>query len=233
MSSISRTCAASFLGIVVGLSSVAQAVEATPVNVGDFTGTIKLACVGDSITQGVGAAGGKSWPDQVRAMLGEKWEVKNFGVSGSTLLNGGDKPYQKEGAFKNAKAFVPDVVVIILGTNDTKPQNWAKKDQFAADYQDMIAQFAALPSKPRIYICYPPYIAGNGNFGISEANTKSEFAFIDQVAKATKVGVIDVHGSLDGKDALIPDKVHPNTEGAAEIAKAVYQGLTGKTPTAK
>jgi lysophospholipase L1-like esterase len=42
------------------------------------------------------------------------------------------------------------------------------------------------------------------------------------------VGVIDVHGALNGKDALIPDRVHPNTEGATEIAKAVFKALTGK-----
>lgn len=228
MSRITHTFAGLFLGIALTLPSLSQAQDDGPVNVDAYKGTIKLACVGDSITQGAGAGAGQSWPDQIRKMLGDKWEVKNFGVSGSTLLNTGDKPYQKEGAFKNAKEFVPDVVVIMLGTNDTKPQNWAHKDTFAADYQDMIKQFAALPSKPRIFICYPPYIAGNGNFGISEANTKAEIPMVDAVAKATKAGVIDVHGALDGKDALIPDKVHPNTEGAGEIAKAVFKGLTGK-----
>lgn len=232
MSLISRRIAALLLGIALSAPSLDAVEKATPVDVTAYKGVIKLACVGDSITQGVGAAGGKSWPDQIRTMLGDKWEVKNFGVSGSTLLNSGDKPYQKEGAFKNAKAFVPDVVVIMLGTNDTKPQNWKHKDTFAADYQDMIRQFAELPSKPRIFICYPPYIAGNGNFGISEANTKAEIPLVDEVAKATKAGIIDVHGALDGKDALIPDKVHPNTEGATEIAKAVFTGLTGKAPGA-
>lgn len=230
MSRITRRFAALLLGITLSVPSMAAAQDVTPVDIAAYKGVIKLACVGDSITQGVGAAGGKSWPDQIRTMLGDKWEVKNFGVSGSTLLNSGDKPYQKEGAFKNAKAFVPDVVVIMLGTNDTKPQNWKHKDTFAADYQDMIKQFAELPSKPRIFICYPPYIAGNGNFGISEANTKAEIPLVDEVAKATKAGIIDVHGALDGKDALIPDKVHPNTEGATEIAKAVFTGLTGKVP---
>lgn len=232
MSPITRVLTTLLLGTALIAPSVAAAQDATPVDVNAYKGVIKLACVGDSITQGVGAAGGKSWPDQIRTMLGDKWEVKNFGVSGSTLLNSGDKPYQKEGAFKNAKAFVPDVVVIMLGTNDTKPQNWKHKDTFAADYQDMIKQFAELPSKPRIFICYPPYIAGNGNFGISEANTKAEIPLVDEVAKATKAGIIDVHGALDGKDALIPDKVHPNTEGATEIAKAVFTGLTGKAPSA-
>ncbi len=230
MSPITRRSASLLIALTVAMSSFTYAEEATPVKVDDYKGTIKLACVGDSITQGVGAAKGQSWPDQIQKMLGEKWEVKNFGVSGSTLLNSGDKPYQKEGAFKKAIEFAPDVVVIILGTNDTKPKNWAHQQDFTADYQDLIGKFAALASKPRIFICYPPYIVGNGNFGISEANTKAEFPLIDAAAKATKVSIIDVHASLAGKDALIPDKVHPNTEGATAIASAVFQGLTGKAP---
>jgi lysophospholipase L1-like esterase len=228
MSKITRRFAVLLLSIAMFVPVWVLAKDSSPVQVEKYQKAIKLACVGDSITQGVGAAGGKSWPDQIGKMLGEKWEVKNFGVSGSTLLNSGDKPYQKEGAFKKAKEFNPDVVVVILGTNDTKPQNWKNKDNFEVDYKDMVKQFAELSSKPRIYICYPPYIAGNGNWGINEANTKAEFAFVDRVAKATKAGVIDVHAALDGKDALIPDKVHPNTEGATEIAKAVYKALTGK-----
>jgi lysophospholipase L1-like esterase len=226
MSPIARTFAGLLLGIALVIPSLARAQETAPVDAASFTGTIKLACVGDSITQGVGAAAGQSWPDQIRTMLGTKWEVRNFGVSGSTLLNAGDKPYQKEGAFAKAREFLPDVVVIILGTNDTKPQNWKHKDSFAADYRDLIGKFAGLPSKPRIYICYPPYIAGDGSWGINEANTQAEIPIIDAVAKEAKVGVIDVHAALVGKDALIPDKVHPNTQGATEIAKAVYRGLT-------
>jgi lysophospholipase L1-like esterase len=215
---------------VMAITANLRAADSTPVDVAAYKAPIKLACVGDSITQGVGAAGGKSWPDQIQAMLGAKWEVRNFGVSGSTLLNSGDKPYQKEGAFKKALEFTPDVVVIMLGTNDTKPQNWKHHDQFTVDYQDMIGKFAALPSKPRIFISYAPYIVGPGNFGISEENTVAEFPLIDAVAKASKASIIDVHAALAGKDALIPDRVHPNTEGATAIATAVHRALTGKAP---
>lgn len=232
MSPIANATVAVLLGLSLLLPSFAAAQETAPVDVEAYKGTIKLACVGDSITQGVGAAGGQSWPDQIQRMLGAKWEVKNFGVSATTLMNSGDKPYQKDGAFKRAIEFAPDVVVIMLGTNDTKPHNWKHKESFAADYQDLIGRFAQLPTKPRIWICYPPYIAGNGNFGITEANTKEEIPLVAAVAKATKVGVIDVHGALEGKDALIPDKVHPNTEGMTEIAKAVHRALTGKAPPA-
>jgi acyl-CoA thioesterase I len=208
----------------------AAAAESKPIDAASYPGAIKLACVGDSITQGVGAEKGRSWPEQIQAMLGDKWQVRNFGVSGSTLMNAGDKPYQKEGAFKKALEFSPDVVVIMLGTNDTKPQNWKHKDTFTADYQDLIGKFATLASKPRIYISYPPYIAGKGNFGISEENTLAEFPLVDAAAKATGAGVIDVHAALAGKDALIPDRVHPNSEGMTAIATAVFQALTGKAP---
>ena len=222
-----------YLGVVLGLALAvpyaAVAQDSSPVKVEKFQQAIKLACVGDSITQGVGAGGGMSWPDQIGKLLGAKWEVKNFGVSGTTLLNNGDNPYQKQGAFKNAKDYNPDVVVIVLGTNDTKPQNWKNKKHFVADYTDLVNQFAKLPSKPRVFICYPPYIAKDGNWGINEANTKDEIPMLNKVARSTNCGVIDVHAALVGKDALIPDKVHPNAEGAGEIAKAVYKGLTGKS----
>ncbi|HEX3132428.1 MAG TPA: GDSL-type esterase/lipase family protein [Planctomycetota bacterium] len=215
---------------VVAVTANLRAADSTPVDVTALKAPIKLACIGDSITQGVGAAGGKSWPDQLQTMLGDRWQVRNFGVSGSTLMNSGDKPYQKEGAFKNALEFTPDVVVILLGTNDTKPQNWKHKDQFTTDYHDLIGKFTALPSKPRIFISYAPYIVGQGNFGISEENTVAEFPLINAIAKATKASIIDVHASLAGKDALIPDRMHPNTEGATEIATAVHHALTSKAP---
>jgi lysophospholipase L1-like esterase len=216
--------------LMLTLAFTAQAADTTPVDVTAYDRPIRLACVGDSITQGVGAEKGRSWPDQLQRLLGEKWQVRNFGVSGSTLMDAGDKPYQQEGAFRKAIAFAPDVVVIILGTNDTKPQNWKHKDTFTADYQDLIGRFAALASKPRIFISYPPYIAGKGNFGISEENTVAEFPLIDAAAKATGATIIDVHAALAGKDALIPDRVHPNNEGMAAIAGAVFQALTGRAP---
>jgi len=189
---------------------------------------IKLACVGDSITQGEGTAYGMSWPNQIAKMLGAKWKVKNFGMGGTTLLNSGDHPYQGKNVFKYAKEFNPDVVVIMLGTNDTKNHNWKNKAKFEGDYIDLIIQFATLPSKPRIFICYPPYVAGDLYDGTSESKIEKEIPMINKVAKTMNVGIIDVHGALKGKGVLIPDRVHPNTEGAIEIAKTVYKVLIGK-----
>lgn len=207
--------------------------DLSPIKVADYKAPIKVACVGDSITQGVGADGGQSWPDQLRRLLGDKWDVKNFGVSGTTLMNSGDGPYQKQNAFNEAKAFIPDVVVIALGTNDTKPQNWKNFEKdFEADYRNLVKQFTDLPGKRRIFICRPPYIAKDGNFGINELNTVAEIPVIDKVAKDLKLGIIDLHAALKGKDGMIPDNVHPNNDGAAAIALAVFNALTGKTGSA-
>ena len=149
--------------------------------------------------RGLGPSGGQAYSDQLGRVLGRKWEVGNFGVSGYTLLNHGDNPYQKQGAFKAALAYNPDVVVIMLGTNDTKPQNWKFKDQLTADYKDLIGQFAKLPSKPRIFICRPVSVPAGGNWGINEPGVKEEIPIVDKVAKETASGVIDMHaGACQG-----------------------------------
>ena len=200
----------------------------SPINSDDYEGVIRLACVGDSITAGVGAARGKSYPAQLGQLLGEKWKVGNFGNSGSTLLNHGNKPYQKQGSFSGALKFEPHVVVIMLGTNDTKPGNWKRKDEFVGDYHDLLGKFADLSTKPRIFICYPVPVPGKGNFGINEAGVKEQAPMIRQIAEKAKVGVIDMYAALKDHPETLPDRVHPNTEGAGLMAKAAYKALTGK-----
>ncbi|MGB2454020.1 MAG: GDSL-type esterase/lipase family protein [Akkermansiaceae bacterium] len=188
-----------------------------------------LACVGDSITQGVGAKRGQSWPAQAQKTLGEKWQVHNFGLSGTTLMNSGNRPYQKSKQFKAALSSNPDVVVIMLGTNDTKPANWknSAKD-YEVDYLDLISDFQKLPSRPQIYLCLPPYIAKEGRWGINNEDTKAQVPMIKKIAKDIRCEVIDVYAALEGRDNLIPDTVHPNTAGAALIAKAVVASLISR-----
>ena len=210
--------------------SQAFAQEKTLVKVEDYKEVIRVACVGDSITAGVGVKNGKldAYPAQLDNMLGEKWSVKNFGVSGSTMLNKGDKPYQKEKAFQAAMNFKPNVVVIMLGTNDTKPQNWKFKDEFAADTKNLLEKFAALESKPRLYIALPVPVPGAGNFGINDQGVQEEQPLITAVAKEMGAAIIDLYTPLADKPECFPDRVHPNTAGASVMAQTVYEALTGK-----
>ena len=189
---------------------------------------LRLACVGDSITQGVGAGNGMAYPTQLQALLGEGWEIGNFGVSGRTLLRKGDNPYWKEAAYTKALDFKPDAVIIMLGTNDTKPQNWKHKAEFEGDYRDLVKSFLDLPSKPRVFICRPVPVPGQGNFGINDTALQEQMPVYAKLAEELKVDVIDMFAALDGKPELLPDRVHPNAAGAGEMAKAAAKALTGK-----
>ena len=149
--------------VIVSLLAVAAGCMTTGARRGqavapaDYDETIRVACVGDSITFGAGIKDRKNdnYPVVLGRSLGERFEVRNFGVSGATLLKDGDFSYWKTPAFKAATEFDPHVVVIKLGTNDTKPQNWKHADEYAADYEAMIDHFAALPAKPKIWLCSP------------------------------------------------------------------------------
>jgi lysophospholipase L1-like esterase len=215
--------------ILVTLTSItAFAGPRAPIDPADYTAPVRVACVGASITLGVGAEKGKSYPSQLQAILGDKWQVKNFGVSGRTLMKKGDHPYWIEKAFRDAQDFKPDVVVILIGSNDTKPKNWVHHDEFEADYKEMVETFKNLESKPRVFICRLPPVPAPGNYGINEANLDLEIPMIDQVAHDEGVGIIDIHAALVDKPELLPDHVHPNTAGAGVMARTVADVLTGK-----
>jgi lysophospholipase L1-like esterase len=216
--------------LLAGLLSISAIAAApmSPVKPSDYKAPVKVACVGDSITQGSGAAKGKSYPAQLQELLGAEWKIGNFGVSGRTLLKKGDFPYWKEKAYQEALKFEPDVVIIMLGTNDTKPQNWKHEKEFVDDYAELVNSFQGLASEPRIYVCRPCPVPEPGNFGINDKNLQEWIKRIDRLAEEMQLGVIDMHKALADKPQLLPDKVHPNTEGAGEMAKAAFTALTGK-----
>jgi lysophospholipase L1-like esterase len=209
------------------LSLMTSLAWSAPIDPADYKHPVRVACVGDSITQGSGTKG-NPYPKQLQALLGDKWQVSNFGVSGRTLLRKGDFPYWNEKAYQNALAFEPDVVIIKLGTNDTKPQNMKHEAEFLTDYRDLVKSFLELKSKPRVYLCRPVPVIGKGNFTITEENLQILISKMDTLAKEMNLEVIDMYAALNGKPELIPDKVHPNATGALEMARTAYTSLTGK-----
>ncbi|MHC4567011.1 MAG: GDSL-type esterase/lipase family protein [Planctomycetota bacterium] len=216
--------------ISASLVGCAKLDSSRPVCAACYKETIRVACVGDSITFGSGIKfrSRDSYPAQLGRMLGEKWKVRNFGVSGATMLKNGDKPYWKQQALADALAYNPHVVIIKLGTNDTKPQNWKFKSEFVSDYVDMIKLFAELPGEPRIWIC-EPVPAYPERWGISDARIRDEvIPLTARVGRKLDVPVIDLYEPLSGKPELFPDLIHPNAEGAYHIARAVYAALTGQ-----
>jgi len=194
-------------------------------NLGFAQAKIKVACVGNSITEGYGVKDGRTYPVQLQALLGNAYEVQNYGVSGRTLLKQGDRPYWKEAKYQQVLQWQPNIVIIKLGTNDSKPQNWQHKADFKKDYVAFVKSFKKLPSHPKVYICklMPAY---RTNFSINPEVIKNEILpLIEAVAKKTHVQVIDLYTPMLGHDDLVPDGIHPTSEGDAILAQEVYKAI--------
>lgn len=193
---------------------------------------IKVACVGDSITEGSGLEPDKRYPAQLQALLGAGYKVENFGVGGRTLLSKGNLPYIKEQRYQDALAMEPDVVVIMLGTNDAKPMNWKFEKEFEDDYRALVDSFKKLKSKPRIFLCR--VLPGPDKPGpadpayITEVNLRKLRPRIDKLGTTLGCKVINMHGVLARRLELLPDGVHPNAVGAGELAKAAAKAIQSK-----
>ena len=192
---------------------------------------IKVACIGDSVTAGylLSDAVKESYPSQLQILMGEKYEVKNFGHSGATLLKKGHKPYYKTKEFADALAYSPDIAVIHLGLNDTDPRNWPNyKEEFDADYSWLIDTLKKQNPAVKIYICrLTPIFNDHSRF---KSGTRDWFwqiqSHIPNIAKANRVGLIDLHEKLYPRPDLFPDALHPTKEGAAIFAQTVYENIT-------
>lgn len=195
---------------------------------------IRIACVGNSITYGARVEDRErnSYPSRLATKLGGGYEVRNFGKSGATLLRKGDLPYWTSTEYKDALAFNPNIVFIKLGTNDSKPVNRNHLKEFAQDYKDLIASFQNLPSKPRVVILLPVPVFSTDTTSITARDVELRIIpAARQVAYETGVEVINLYNYLIDAPQMFPDKVHPNVEGAGEIANrvAAYLQQNGDT----
>ncbi|MCW4011054.1 MAG: GDSL-type esterase/lipase family protein [Candidatus Bathyarchaeota archaeon] len=192
----------------------------TPVNhLNTFEPThiVCVACVGDSITEGT------EYPQDLRALLGDNYFVANCGAGGTTALSTSDKPYLNSLAFQRALAFEPEIVIIMLGTNDANPKYFGNISRFVDDYKTIISRFEKF--NPEIWILKPPPIF-NDNFGpYSENLVQGIMPRIDQVAQELNLPTIDIYPLLIDHPDYFWDGVHPDWQGAKIIADAVYQAV--------
>ena len=193
---------------------------------------IKVACVGNSVTWGMTIIDREKncYPAQLQKMLGDKYEVRNFGHSGTTLLQHGHRPYVDQQEYQDALNFKADLVIIHLGLNDTDPRNWPEySEEFNADYIRLIDSFRQANPKAKIWICLmTPIFERHPRFESGTRNWHAQIQkHIRQVATATRVPLIDLNTPLYSRPDLLADAIHPNAEGAKIIAETVYGALTG------
>jgi lysophospholipase L1-like esterase len=202
------------------------------------TNLTNISCVGDSITAGVGVINpsADSYPARLQKLLGTNYVVGNFGTSGATLLKNGDTPYWTSANYfvshGRSVSTAPNIVIIMLGSNDSKPQNWVYGSNFVSDYQTLVATYVTnhLLQNPRILICTPPPVFNNGTANIDPGIVATNISpLIRALGTNLDLQVIDFQTLLAGHSEWFPDNVHPNTQGTTVMAAIVNTALLGDT----
>jgi lysophospholipase L1-like esterase len=208
---------------------------------------IRVACVGDSLTQSseytldlwklLGSSGRYTIgnysidPEDGSGVSGSgaRYEVGNFGAGSTTVLLNTETPYMNTSMFQSALEFQPDIVIIMLGTNDAQPNLHQYNASFVGDYVKLVTAFQELESKPKIWIVLPPPIFSDQGGKISpEYFTNTLIPYIKQAANETNLPVIDVYSALASYPDYFTDGLHPNRAAAELIANEIYQAITSK-----
>jgi len=188
-------------------------------------GIIRVACIGASITAGITLdnPAADAYPAQLQKMLGDKYQVLNFGVSGTTMLRKGDLPYRNATAYQKALQSDPEIVFIDLGGNDSKLINRVYLGEFEKDCHALIHSFAALPTHPRIILLLPLPCFLKDTTQINERTIVSQIIpGLRQVAYDENIEVLDMHSVFVDKESAMPDKIHPDLPGSRLIAERLF-----------
>lgn len=196
-----------------------QTVSITVTVTGEAVTPIRVACVGDSITWGDKAEANESYPAVLQQLLGPQYEVMNFGVCGATAQS--DKaPYNTSTAYTQSLNSSPDVVIMMLGTNDSWADYW-DADQFYSDYSALIEEYMYLESAPEVYLATSAacYIDSN----ISEAVNVQKL-----IAEELGIQTVDMYSFTENHSNWFTDGVHPTAKGYALMARAFAKAVFGK-----
>jgi lysophospholipase L1-like esterase len=183
---------------------------------------VRVACVGDSITEGVG------YPAELQFELGNSYLVRNFGVGGASVMVESGKPYVEQFAFQEAKDFLPEIIVIMLGTNDARLSSIPYIGEFTVEYEEIINAFQEITSNPRVCLVKPPPIFEN-ELGLNGTIlVRDLIPSIERLANDFDLSLIDVYSALIDHPEHFVEGVHPTIEGAQIIAKEVSKAITSR-----
>lgn len=195
-------------------------------------GTTSIACIGDSLTYG------HSWHDEAYPMylssaLTGNVTVENYGVNGASVTGYNpplNKKYMLETEYTAGLESLSDIVVIMLGTNDSK--GWSDaKTCFKEEYISLINSYkTAIPDASIILVTAPPTLDDN-KFGIPNSVIKSSVVPIQRaVAEELGLPLVDLRAVMEDLDggyaSLIRgdaafDGVHLSVEGAQLLASLI------------
>ena len=194
-------------------------------------GQIRVACVGDSITYGcmLRNRGKNNYPAVLNRLLGENYCVNNFGYTDRTAIKSGDLPYTDEKLYRQSVEFNPNIVVFLLGSNDSKAKNW-NEEKFIKEYKEILDSYLALDSLQKLYVLTPPpmfEVRGKVLYGLRKEVVESEICpLIRRSAKEKNIECIDLYEIFKDRKELFVDGVHPNPNGSKLLSESVYKVIT-------
>lgn len=194
------------------------------------TGSCKVICVGDSITYGQGVLTERktmSYPALVGSGLGAEYQVVNYGLCNRTLLSSGNMPYGEEAFAEESLQSGADIVLIMLGTNDSKSGNW-DAGKYQEEYVQFVQAYLNMESSPEVYVMIPPKVfLAEEDGSCSDTTIREEVApIIREAAAETGVGLIDLYALTEAHPEWFADELHPNAEGNQAIAEEICRVLS-------
>ncbi len=182
---------------------------------------IRIACVGDSLTQST------EYPCDLSTQLGTKgYTVRNFGAGSTTVSLKSETPYINTTVFQDALEFQPNIIIIMLGTNDAQPSLHPYNATFIDDYLKLVDAFKGLSSNPKIWVVLPPPIFSDQSGKMDPGYfTQTIIPAIEHAANQTNLPIIDVYSALDSHPDYFPDGVHADSAAAKIIADTIYKAI--------
>jgi fibronectin type 3 domain-containing protein/lysophospholipase L1-like esterase len=209
----------------------------------------RVACVGDSITYGVdltgaGTATGQTYPGILQSLLGAGYNVQNYGHVGASLMalptgNPSYHPvYTSTAEYTNSINFNPNIVIIMLGTNDASfapnaGQTWNQSYQslYISQYKQLIQNYQNCPAHPTVYVMACVRVTGSNQYGIDPTVVNTMINPADYtIATQASVPLIDAWTTSSPLGADYQDGVHPTAPLAQAIGQTVYTSITAATP---
>jgi len=190
-------------------------------------GPLKIIVFGDSITEGKTPAvlkPAERWIERVQASSGGKWVCVNEGKGG--------RPASAVNELAPALKRSPDasVLVIALGTNDSRDYPAGSVERLSANMTKLIEIARTANPKLQIILCAPYNINIDGlkhDQDKSARRVENLVAFgkaIEKLSAEKKCGFINFYGVIP-PGSLTTDGVHPDAAGHAAIAEVAEKGL--------
>ena len=163
--------------------------------------------------------------------------VHAYFLGGSSAIRGSGRSFFGSLPCELALATAPDIVLIMLGTNDSKAKVW-NLAVYERDLQALALAFARLPSRPRVVLVAPPPLyAAPYSFKQEVINYEVPLA-LPVVARHVPNAsyTLRVFDGLGGPDLACPecffgnrhatnDGVHPTDYGYHRIADGACEAL--------